>query len=185
MKFMKDLESTFTDTFFLRQLFWRYVPLSMRASAVRNIINLIENLTVFMTELQTRTMDITFLIIILFTLFVHTTPKHADSPTLIPTHEEIVYDEGKQASIYCTISSGETESVTFAWLFNNKSIEFLGSTKYHKTDDPQGQDSKLRITNVSLSDQGNYTCLARNRFGQDRVSTKLKVKGWYHFTYKL
>lgn len=37
--------------------------------------------------------------------------------------------------------------------------------------------SILRIFNLKPEDEGTYTCVAKNRFGQHKMSTLLQVKG--------
>lgn len=39
------------------------------------------------------------------------------------------------------------------------------------------EDGTLRITNISKSDGGRYTCVARNRFGTSSSTGTLVVKG--------
>lgn len=43
------------------------------------------------------------------------------------------------------------------------------------------EDGTLRITNISKSDEGRYTCVARNHFGASSSSGTLLVKGIYFF----
>lgn len=39
------------------------------------------------------------------------------------------------------------------------------------------EDGTLRITNISKSDEGSYTCVARNHFGASSSTGALLVKG--------
>lgn len=41
------------------------------------------------------------------------------------------------------------------------------------------EDGTLRITNISKSDGGRYTCVARNHFGTSSSTGTLMVKGIY------
>lgn len=43
------------------------------------------------------------------------------------------------------------------------------------------EDGTLRITNISKSDGGRYTCVARNPFGAASSSGTLVVKGTFLF----
>lgn len=44
------------------------------------------------------------------------------------------------------------------------------------------KDGTLRITNISKSDEGRYTCVARNHFGTSSSTGTLMVKGIYFFS---
>lgn len=64
--------------------------------------------------------------------------------------------------------------MSITWTFEGKD---LSNTKGIKTMKMAEQTSFLSIASVTGEHSGNYTCIARNRAGEDRYSTTLNVKG--------
>lgn len=98
------------------------------------------------------------------------------APKLIQLHREHVFDESQTASIVCSLISGDTESLSYEWLKNDVALK-LNPSKVKVTLDSNNEDSRIKIFNVSEVDAGVYSCIAKNKFGKDRVSTSLNVRG--------
>lgn len=101
------------------------------------------------------------------------------APKIVDAIDRLNYPEGSNATITCTIASGELESLNFEWFrgdsqrinTNPRDLRFKISTW------PDNFQSILRIFNLKKDDEGYYTCQAKNRFGIDKLVTKLSVKG--------
>lgn len=80
--------------------------------------------------------------------------------------------EGKVVSVMC-LAVSEDKPIHFQWdkhgkiLENTKNITIENSEKF----------SALIINNVSVENDGNYTCTAKNRYGSTKHSAYLNVKG--------
>ena len=80
--------------------------------------------------------------------------------------------EGDDAVFQCTVVS-ELAHIT-EWQFGGSNL--TNSSKYRIF----GKDtvrSTFTIVNVSLSDQGNYTCRVSNIYGVDFATSDLQVQG--------
>lgn len=77
---------------------------------------------------------------------------------------------GKELSIGCT-SIGGTKPISFSWKKDDHQIE---DSKIDKARESIGY-SFLIIKSVSSSDRGNYSCTARNSFGEDTKSAELNI----------
>lgn len=75
----------------------------------------------------------------------------------------------------CSIGSGELDGLTYEWLRDDKRI--VQSSKVRISIAPENFNSILRVIDLKTDDSGTYSCVARNPFGQDRISIKLFVKG--------
>lgn len=71
--------------------------------------------------------------------------------------------------------AGELESSTLEWFKDDMRIPALA--KYKITAIPDNGVSILRVADLEMEDSGDYSCIAKNPFGQDRISIKLSVKG--------
>ncbi|XP_062985212.1 pro-neuregulin-1, membrane-bound isoform isoform X2 [Elgaria multicarinata webbii] len=81
---------------------------------------------------------------------------------------------GQTLVLRCEASS-EHSSLKFKWLKNEKEITKRNRPENIKIKSPRKQKtfSELRISKASLTDAGEYTCKASNRFGND--STKARI----------
>lgn len=78
--------------------------------------------------------------------------------------------------VYCLAEIG-TPPITYQWLRNNEPIDHQEGLKV--TIEPITSAFGLVIQSVSVQFSGNYTCIARNMFGEDKFSAPLIVKGKY------
>lgn len=76
----------------------------------------------------------------------------------------------------CTTSSGETP-VSFAWLKDGQILTAQLAQSRRILIKPDQDSSTLKISSVRLDHAGNYTCLAKNRFGSQLHSAQLVVHG--------
>jgi hypothetical protein len=96
------------------------------------------------------------------------------APSIIPFSFDQNVQENQRASVMCTTSSGENP-VSFTWL---KDGQILTPQAARRIVIKSDQDSStLKISSVRLDHAGNYTCLARNRFGSQVHSSQLVVHG--------
>ncbi|XP_076371571.1 cell adhesion molecule Dscam1-like isoform X15 [Tachypleus tridentatus] len=80
--------------------------------------------------------------------------------------------EGEQVQITCGVKAGD-DPLEFVWLKDSTPLE----TKDFWTIHNHPRVSLLIINNVKVTISGNYTCLARNRFGEESYTSELQVKG--------
>ncbi|GFU28492.1 titin [Nephila pilipes] len=80
--------------------------------------------------------------------------------------------EGDFVSVVCIVKSG-TQPIAFMWFKNGE--EFKSSTKDASIENSP-VTSALILNSVTSESDGNYTCKAKNNFGNDQHSTALKVK---------
>lgn len=73
----------------------------------------------------------------------------------------------------CHASKGD-RPMTITWTFEGQDLSNDNSIKTIKMAE---QTSFLSIAAVTGEHSGNYTCIAKNRAGEDRYSTALHVKG--------
>lgn len=81
--------------------------------------------------------------------------------------------EGKVVSVTC-LAISEDKPIHFQW---DKNGQILGSTKNNITIENSDKFSVLILNNVSIENDGNYTCTAKNRYGSSKHSAYLNVKG--------
>lgn len=93
------------------------------------------------------------------------------------------YIEGSSAEMYCIVSNGASDKdLKYSWFNNGHELDNnYGEQLTIKFD--QGH-SRLKITNITVGNAGNYTCRVKNSYGQDSVSASLMVVGtfpsiWY------
>lgn len=97
------------------------------------------------------------------------------APKLVNQVDRLNHPEGTNASLVCSIGSGEIEGLTFEWLRDDKKIS--PSSKMRISVLPDNFNSILRVIDLKPEDSGLYSCVARNSYGQDKITTKLFVKG--------
>lgn len=92
--------------------------------------------------------------------------------------EKASHPEGTNATLTCSIGSGDLSSLVYEWRKNDSPINLDSNPrKWRLTILPENYQSILRIIDLVPDDAGVYSCIARNKFGQDRTSTKIDVKG--------
>ena len=82
---------------------------------------------------------------------------------------------GDNATFYCIATSEPTHTVQ--WLFTNPdsiTISLFNSEKYVIVEESETV-SILTVVDVNLSDDGDYTCLVHNVFGDDSSTAVLTV----------
>eukprot|EP00057_Strongylocentrotus_purpuratus_P023964 XP_011678438.1 PREDICTED: protein CEPU-1-like [Strongylocentrotus purpuratus] len=81
------------------------------------------------------------------------------------------------AILTCTSNSRPLASIT--WFLNDK--ELINGTRHHIHHSHAQEDtlrsSILFISNISAEDDGNYTCFAETRLGNDRAAIALSYSG--------
>lgn len=87
--------------------------------------------------------------------------------------EESIY-YGESVQMTCHASKGD-RPISITWTFEGK--ELSSRNMEIKTMKMAEQTSFLSIPSVTGAHSGNYTCIARNKAGEDRYSTTLHVKG--------
>lgn len=83
----------------------------------------------------------------------------------------------------CSLGSGQLEGLAFEWFKDNNRI--VPSAKFRLKNDPDNLISLLRVIDLKPSDAGLYQCVARNNHGEDKITTKLNVKGESSFNYRI
>lgn len=90
--------------------------------------------------------------------------------------DELNSPEATNATITCSLGSGQLDGLTYEWLKANERIRPVAN-KIKIDEVADGYQSMLRLINLKPEDAATYTCIAKNRFGQDKISTKLNVQG--------
>lgn len=98
------------------------------------------------------------------------------SPKIVDFVDKLNHPEGTNASLVCSVGSGELDGLTYEWLRDEQPIS-PSKSKFRLSIAPDNFNSILRIMDLKTEDSGLYSCLARNAFGQDKISTRLSVKG--------
>lgn len=86
--------------------------------------------------------------------------------------EESIY-YGESVQMTCHASKGD-RPMSITWTFEGRELSPKMDIKTMKMAE---QTSFLSIASVTGAHSGNYTCIAKNRAGEDRYSTSLHVKG--------
>lgn len=86
-------------------------------------------------------------------------------------------EEGTKVNLMCFINKGDSE-LRINWLKNGEAL-FAGEKQHssHIKIETNKDSSSILFKSVALSDRGEYTCQASNRFGSDTRTTKLVVHG--------
>lgn len=98
-------------------------------------------------------------------------------PKLGTTFRDVVKEEGAYATLSCSIGAGNKDSLIFEWYKNNNLIDYEQNGRIRNIVDSDLEESKLKLSNLTRDDEGTYTCVARNKFGSDKILIKLKIKG--------
>lgn len=106
------------------------------------------------------------------------------SPKIVEQMDKLNHPEGTNATLMCSIGSGELDELKYEWLKDDKRIVPSNRVKISIAQD--NFNSILRIMDLKTDDSALYTCVAKNPFGQDKISTKLFVKGeFYDYNWRL
>lgn len=101
----------------------------------------------------------------------------SDAPKLVGVVDELNNPEDTNATITCSVGSGDLQGLSYEWYKDKERINGSQTNKIRVEIPSDNYQSVLRIFNLKSTDSALYTCIARNRFGQDKISTKLNVKG--------
>lgn len=88
------------------------------------------------------------------------------------------YNEGSSAEMFCIVSNGvNDQDLKYYWFKDGHEL----GTKYDGQFTIKFEQglSRLKITNITVGNAGNYTCRVKNSYGQDSVSASLIVVGTY------
>lgn len=102
----------------------------------------------------------------------------SDAPKLVVLVDELNNPEETNATISCSLGSGKLQGLTYEWYRNKERLQSVPNKIIIDTA-RENYQSVLRILNLSSVDGGLYSCIAKNRFGQDKISTRLNVNGSY------
>ncbi|KAH9380975.1 hypothetical protein HPB48_021081 [Haemaphysalis longicornis] len=80
--------------------------------------------------------------------------------------------EGQSTAVNCMITEG-SKPVQLQWLKDGREVTSSGAVKLIKHE----TIVVLSIEPVTVADSGNYTCVARNKYGLDRYTSTLHVNG--------
>lgn len=101
-------------------------------------------------------------------------------PKILDLFDRLNQPEETNATFTCSIGSGDLTSLSYEWRKDDIVINpASNSKKIRLTTLPENYQSILRVNNLEPSDAGTYSCLAKNKYGQDKISIKLSVKGEY------
>lgn len=100
----------------------------------------------------------------------------SQAPTIVPFSFSHNVQESQRASVLCTISSGDLP-VQINWLKDGQLLtsNILSAKKIIIK--PDSDQSTLKFNSVRLDHAGNYSCVAKNRFGIQAHSSQLIVHG--------
>lgn len=98
-------------------------------------------------------------------------PLVPELPTIEPfSFSAHGFNSGSSAKTMCAVTSGDSPMDVF-WLKNGQRLD----DSYAKRLDEFSSFLSFRL--VTISDAGNYTCVARNRAGTTEYTSALVVKG--------
>lgn len=102
----------------------------------------------------------------------------SNEPKIVVPLDKINHAEGTNATFTCSIASGDLSGLSYEWRKDDALINsHANQARIYINTALENYQSTLRVINLKPTDAGVYTCSAKNRYGQDKVSTKLNVKG--------
>lgn len=101
--------------------------------------------------------------------------QQQQAPLITPFSFNQNVQENQRASVLCTISSGEPDQIT--WLKDGQLLTSQLAQIKRIVIKPDSDQSTLKMNPVRLDHAGNYTCIAKNRYGIQSHSASLIVHG--------
>lgn len=103
----------------------------------------------------------------------------SQAPKIVDLVDRLNHPEGTNASFTCSIGSGDLTDLIYEWRRDDKILSGSASADHRIRiiTAPDNFQSVLRVMDLRPADAGVYSCLARNKFGQDKINTRLNVKG--------
>ncbi len=98
----------------------------------------------------------------------------SEIPKLLSLPTQTVISESSPFRLLCYTSAGD-KPLFFQWTKNGQLL--WNSPQTHYKIENSKDVSEFMIKNVDRNDSGNYSCIARNAFGEDIMHSKLLVKG--------
>lgn len=100
------------------------------------------------------------------------------APRIVNAVDKLNHPEDTNATFTCSIGSGDLNGLVYEWRKDDQVITAKTNPgKLRIAVLPENYQSILRVIDLKPSDAGVYSCLAKNQYGQDRISTRLAVKG--------
>lgn len=99
------------------------------------------------------------------------------APVITPFAFNQNVQEFHRASVLCTVSSGDTHTLTISWLKDGQLLTPQIAAMKKIIIKPDSDQSTLKFAQVKLEHAGNYTCVAKNRAGLQSHSAQLIVFG--------
>lgn len=96
----------------------------------------------------------------------------AEAPRIQPFHFPQNIQLGDQITVLCAVMRTQKDT-SYQWYKDNYSLKKSGNVNFESSE----MFSTLIINPVEENSVGNYTCIAKNAFGQDSISAFLYVKG--------
>ncbi|KAH7936604.1 hypothetical protein HPB49_001639 [Dermacentor silvarum] len=93
-----------------------------------------------------------------------------EPPKVNPFSFTKTLSEGQSTAVTCTVTEG-SKPVQLQWLKDGHEVVSSGAVKLIKHE----TIVVLSIEPVQVADSGNYTCVARNKYGYDRYTSALQV----------
>ena len=104
---------------------------------------------------------------------------HVDSPVIVDYSVRRVSSGQHSVDAILTCTSNSRPQTLITWFLNDK--ELINGTRHHIHHSHAQEDtlrsSILFISNISAEDEGNYTCFAETRLGNDRAAIALSYSG--------
>lgn len=98
-------------------------------------------------------------------------------PKLIDVIDRLNHVEDTNATISCSLASGDLNGIAYEWFKDDRRISPSSNQGKFSIFQPMNFQSILRVVDLKPSDSGVYSCLAKNPYGQSKIAIKLHVKG--------
>ena len=118
-----------------------------------------------------------YLIIILYCYFNPSNANNRVAPKLAPVVTNQQADVNASFQILCSVRQG-AQPLFFEWYKNSRPIR---SSAPRLVIENSKLFSTLMIEHIARDDTGNYTCLAKNIYGNNSINVILTVKGEIQF----
>jgi len=103
-------------------------------------------------------------------------------PKILPIATADSYPEGSTINLICTVSGGQRRGLVLSWQLDGEEID-QASLRHSKELDnvainmDDSDITRLKITNATLKNSGQYTCNAKNPLGEDSTSVRIVING--------